>query len=149
MLATRAYLGLGVSNPAGDPSILASFQNEIMDPLSWFWKLLLTAITLGMGFKGGEVTPLFFIGAALGHTLAVFGHAPVNLMAACGFLAVFAGATNTPVASIIMGMELFGAEHVLYFSIACFMAYLFSGRQGIYPSQSGFNSPSGGNFSHS
>jgi H+/Cl- antiporter ClcA len=88
-----------------------------------------------MGFKGGEVTPLFFIGAALGNTIALFTHAPVDLMAGLGFIAVFAGATNTPIACTIMGVELFGGEYVLYYAVACFTAYYFSGHSGVYLSQ--------------
>jgi H+/Cl- antiporter ClcA len=99
------------------------------------WKIVFTAITLNMGFKGGEVTPLFFIGATLGNTLAVLMGAPIDLMAALGFIAVFAGATNTPLACTIMGVELFGGGHILYYAVACFMAYYFSGHSGIYASQ--------------
>ena len=88
-----------------------------------------------MGFKGGEVTPLFFIGATLGNTIAVLSGAPVDLLAGLGFIAVFAGATNTPLACTIMGVELFGAENVLYYAVACFTAYYFSGKSGIYTSQ--------------
>jgi H+/Cl- antiporter ClcA len=102
---------------------------------SWFWKLLLTAITLSTGFKGGEVTPLFFIGAALGNTLAVWMGAPVDLMAGLGFIAVFSGATNTPLACTLMGVELFGSNHLIYYAVACFTAYYFSGHSGIYGSQ--------------
>ena len=98
-------------------------------------KLLLTAITLAAGFKGGEVTPLFFIGATLGNTLAWILNAPVDLVAALGFLAVFAATTTTPLACTIMGVELFGADHLVYFAIACFVAYSFSGHTGIYGSQ--------------
>ncbi|WP_205509925.1 voltage-gated chloride channel family protein [Longitalea arenae] len=136
LLQTRDYLGLGVVNPnAYGVSILSSFKEGGAGYLSWFWKIIFTAITLGMGFKGGEVTPLFFIGAALGNTIAVFTGAPVELMAALGFIAVFAGATNTPVACTIMGVELFGGHYVLYYAIACFTAYYFSGHSGIYLSQ--------------
>lgn len=136
LLGTDEYLGLGVFHP--DPSavsIVSSFQSGGSDYFSWFWKLLFTAITLGMGFKGGEVTPLFFIGATLGHSLALLTGAPVDLMAGLGFIAVFAGATNTPIACTIMGIELFGGEYVLYYAIACFTAYYFSGHSGIYLSQ--------------
>lgn len=135
-LGTFDYLGLGVH--ASDPngiSIVTAFQAGGVDSFSWFWKLLLTAITLGMGFKGGEVTPLFFIGATLGNTLAMFSGAPVDLLAGLGFIAVFAGATNTPLACTMMGVELFGGEYVLYYAIACFTAYYFSGHTGIYQSQ--------------
>lgn len=135
-LGTRDYLGLGVSSP--DPhavTILACFQPHGANDWSWWWKLLFTAITLGSGFKGGEVTPLFFIGAALGNVFGRLLGAPVDLFAGLGFVAVFAGATNTPLACTIMGIELFGSEYTLYFTIACFLAYLFSGHSGIYLSQ--------------
>src|SRR5690606_24118148 len=94
-----------------------------------------TTVTLGTGFKGGEVTPLFYIGATLGNTLSAILNAPVGLFAALGFIGVFAGATNTPLACTIMGIELFGGEYALLFAIACFTAYLFSGHSGIYSSQ--------------
>ncbi|OAQ38662.1 voltage-gated chloride channel protein [Pedobacter psychrophilus] len=130
------YLGLGV-NPEYPESvtILSSFTNGGADALSWLWKTVFTAITLGTGFKGGEVTPLFYIGSTLGNSLAVLMDAPVSLFAALGFIAVFAGATNTPLACTIMGVELFGGEYILYFALACFIAYFFSGHTGIYSSQ--------------
>ena len=61
--------------------------------------------------------------------------APVDLLAGLGFIAVFAGATNTPIACTLMGVELFGGEHILYYAVACFTAYYFSGHSGIYNSQ--------------
>lgn len=136
ILDTRDYLGLGVTSK--DPngiSIVNAFKANGVTNLSWFWKLLFTAITLGTGFKGGEVTPLFFIGAALGNTLALYMGAPVDLFAGIGFIAVFAAATNTPLACTLMGIELFGTDNVLYFAVACFTAYYFSGHSGIYTSQ--------------
>jgi len=90
---------------------------------------------LSMGFKGGEVTPLFFVGAALGHTLATFAGAPVDLFAGLGLIAVFAGAANTPLACVVMGIELFGTEHWIYMLIACFAAFASSGKKGIYSAQ--------------
>ncbi len=135
-IGTDSYLGLGVYNP--DPhavTIVSSFQQGGAGYLSWWWKLLFTAITIGMGFKGGEVTPLFFIGAALGNTLAALTGSPVDLFAGIGFIAVFAGATNTPVACTFMGAELFGAGNILYYAVACFTAYYFSGHAGIYHAQ--------------
>ena len=135
-LGTFDYLGLGVTNPeSGGISIVSSFHQGGVTTFSWFWKLLFTAVTLGMGFKGGEVTPLFFMGAALGNTVAVLTGSPVDLFAGLGFIAVFAGATNTPIACTLMGAELFGTGHILYFAIACFTAYYFSGHSGIYQSQ--------------
>lgn len=136
LLGTRDYLGLGVSSP--DPhavSIVSAFSPNGADDWSWWWKLLFTAVTLGSGFKGGEVTPLFFIGAALGNTMARLLSAPVDLFAGLGFVGVFAGATNTPLACTLMGIELFGSQYTIYLTIACFLAYLFSGHSGIYLSQ--------------
>ncbi len=136
MLGTRDYLGIGVVTPDGSGvSIVNAFKPGGADPFSWLWKLLLTSLTLSTGFKGGEVTPLFFIGATLGNTLATLSGNPVELFAGLGFIAVFAGATNTPLACTLMGVELFGGEHVLYYAVACFMAYYFSGHSGIYTSQ--------------
>ncbi|MGC4232342.1 MAG: voltage-gated chloride channel family protein [Niabella sp.] len=136
VLGTEDYLSLGVTNPnEGSVSIVSCFSPGGATHFSWLWKLLFTAITLGTGFKGGEVTPLFFIGAALGNTIATLTGAPVDLMAGLGFIAVFAGATNTPIACTIMGVELFGADNVLYYAVACFTAYYFSGRSGIYHAQ--------------
>lgn len=134
-LGTFDYLGLGVTNPTGGVSIVRAFSANGSTPWSWLWKLLLTTITLSTGFKGGEVTPLFFIGATLGNTIAMISGSPVDLFAGLGFIAVFAGATNTPLACTLMGVELFGSENVLYYAVACFTAYYFSGHTGIYTSQ--------------
>jgi len=134
ILGTYEYLGLGVNNPQGT-SIVSAFQVGGADQFSWLWKLLFTAVTISTGFKGGEVTPLFFIGATLGNTIAVLCNAPVDLFAGLGFIAVFAGATNTPLACTLMGVELFGGENLIYYAVACFIAYYFSGHSGIYGSQ--------------
>ncbi len=136
LVGTRDYLGLGVSSPdSGAVTILSSFAPGGAHVWSWWWKILFTAITLSCGFKGGEVTPLFFIGATLGNVLALALGAPPDLFAGLGFVAVFAGASNTPLACTLMGIELFGANHVVYIAAACFIAYLFSGHSGIYLSQ--------------
>lgn len=130
------YLSLGVdAEYPGAITIPSAFHTGGAHAWSWLWKIIYTTITLGTGFKGGEVTPLFYIGATLGNTLANLLNAPVSLFAALGFIAVFAGATNTPLACTIMGVELFGGEHTLLFAIACFTAYLFSGHTGIYSAQ--------------
>ncbi|WP_317044093.1 voltage-gated chloride channel family protein [Hymenobacter gelipurpurascens] len=127
-LGTTKYIGLGV------PTIVAAFQAPL-PPQDFLLKLLLTAITLGCGFKGGEVTPLFFIGAALGSALALVLPLPVALLAGMGFVAVFAGAANTPLACTLMGVELFGSQGGVYLGMACVVAYLFSGHTGIYSAQ--------------
>ena len=130
------YLGLGVdAQYPGAVTIVSAFQHAGAGMFSWLWKLIYTAVTLGTGFKGGEVTPLFYIGATLGNTLAELMNAPVSLFAALGFIAVFAGATNTPLACTLMGIELFGGEYAMFFAVACFTAYFFSGEGGIYSAQ--------------
>lgn len=128
LLGTTKYIGLGV------PVIVASFTEQQM----WYdflLKLIFTTFTIGVGFKGGEVTPLFFVGATLGSALSAVVPLPMALLAGLGFVAVFAGATNTPIACTLMGIELFGAEAGLYLGIACVIAYLFSGHTGIYTAQ--------------
>jgi len=136
VIGTQDYLSLGVTGKdAGSVSIVSCFHAGGATWFSWWWKLLFTALTLSTGFKGGEVTPLFFIGAALGNTLATLSGAPVDLMAGLGFIAVFAGATNTPIACTLMGVELFGPGPAIYYAVACFTAYYFSGRSGIYSAQ--------------
>ena len=134
-LGTRDYLGLGVTAPDPGGLSIASFFGLEVHPWSWAWKILFTVVTLASGFKGGEVTPLFFIGAALGNALGGLMGAPLDLMAALGFVAVFAGAANTPLACTLMGIELFGATHGVAIAVACFTAYACSGHRGIYLSQ--------------
>jgi H+/Cl- antiporter ClcA len=134
-LGTRDYLGLGVWSADPHAPTIAGFFSGPVDSWSWLLKMLFTVVTLSAGFKGGEVTPLFFIGAALGNALAGLLDAPIDLFAGIGFVAVFAGASNTPLASTIMGMELFGASDAVPIAIACFTAYLCSGHSGIYLSQ--------------
>lgn len=136
LLGTRDYLGLGVTAPEpGAVTILSSFREGGAERWSWLLKGVFTAVTVGSGFKGGEVTPLFFIGATLGNTMAVLLHAPVALFAALGFVAVFAGATNTPIACTIMGLELFGVQAAPYFAVACAVSFLCSGSVGVYTAQ--------------
>lgn len=127
-MGTTKYIGLGI------PTIVESFK--IQEPLYVFaLKMAFTIITLSAGFKGGEVTPLFYIGATLGSALSLFIPLPTALMAGMGFVAVFAGATNTPLACLMMGIELFGAESGIYIAIACVVSYLISGHNSIYGKQ--------------
>lgn len=136
LVGTREYLGLGVWSPnPTDVTIQNLFRADNIHYWAWAWKILFTAVTLSCGFKGGEVTPLFFIGAALGNALSGIMGGPTDLFAAVGFVAIFAGASNTPLASTIMGVELFGSTHAVYIAVGCFLAYLCSGHSGIYLSQ--------------
>ena len=130
LVGTNDYLGLSL------PLIARALSPN--SPVVWAafaWKLGFTVITLGTGYKGGEVTPLFCIGATLGATLAHLFHAPPAFFAALGFVAVFGAAANTPLACVFMGIELFGAPIALPLTLACFVAYLCSGHRGIYTSQ--------------
>jgi H+/Cl- antiporter ClcA len=127
-IGTTKYIGLGV------PTIVAAFHTRL-PPYDFAAKLLFTALTLGTGFKGGEVTPLFFIGSTLGNALSRILPLPPSLLAGMGFAAVFSGAANTPIASTFMAVELFGAEAGAYAGIACVISYLFSGHSGIYTAQ--------------
>lgn len=128
VIGSRDYLGLGI------PLISGSFETE-MPPFAFLWKLIFTALTLGTGYQGGEVTPLFAIGATLGNSLAGVLHLYAPFLASLGFIAVFCGATNTPIACFIMGIELFGSTGAVYMFIACVVSFLFSGHTGIYTSQ--------------
>jgi H+/Cl- antiporter ClcA len=126
-IGTR-YIGLGI------PVIIEAFGTQL-PAYDFALKMVFTIVTLSAGFKGGEVTPLFFIGAALGSALSLVVPLPVGLMAGMGFVAVFAGATNTPLACMLMGIELFGVESGVYMAIACVVAYLVSGHNSIYGGQ--------------
>lgn len=122
------YLGLGI------PTIVAAFEQPLA-PWDFAGKLAFTVAALGSGFKGGEVTPLFYIGATLGNALAPLLDLPFPLLAGVGFVAVFAGAANTPIASTLMAMELFGAPAGVFAAIACAASHLCSGHAGIYRAQ--------------
>jgi H+/Cl- antiporter ClcA len=132
LVDTRDYLGLSL------PLITRSLDVATAAKVAMFafaLKLVFTVVTLGSGFHGGEVTPLFVIGATLGATLGDALHAPIPLFAAVGFVAVFAGASNTPIACTIMGVELFGAGLIVPLAIGCVTAYVLSGERGIYVAQ--------------
>ncbi len=137
-LGTRAYQGLGVTPVPGEPDaphLAAAFATGGIVAYAWLLKIIFTGITLGCGFRGGEVTPLFVTGALLGHVVAAPLGLPHDLGAALGFVAVFAGAANTPIAGTLLGVELFGGALAPLFAIACFAAYRCSGARGIYSAQ--------------
>jgi H+/Cl- antiporter ClcA len=125
----RDYLGLSL------PLVDRALAGDRLSFAVFALKIVFTAVTLGCAFPGGEVTPLFVVGATLGAALASPLHLPVPLLAAVGFVAVFAGAANTPLACTIMGAELFGSGAVVPIAVGCVMAYVFSNHRGIYPTQ--------------
>ena len=128
IIGTTKYIGLGI------PTIVDSF-NQHLPAYDFVLKMAFTIITLAASFKGGEVTPLFFIGATLGNALSYVIPLPTGLLAGMGFVAVFAGATNTPLACSMMAIELFGSDCGVYVAIACVVAYLISGHNSIYGKQ--------------
>jgi H+/Cl- antiporter ClcA len=126
----NAYQGLGIQ------SIIQAFVLPAA-PYDFIFKLILTILTLSIGFKGGEVTPLFFIGATLGSTLSTIIPLPIALLTAMGFVGVFSGCARTPFACVVMGIELFGTTPIPYITIACFIAYYLAKNNGIYSAQKG------------
>lgn len=123
------YCGLGTN------LINASFQGNTIYPFDWALKILLTVVTLSIGFQGGEVTPLFSIGASLGVVLGSLLGMPPIVCAALGYAAVFGSATNTLLAPIMIGMEVFGGQNAVAFIIVSIVAYLVNGNKSIYGAQ--------------
>ena len=128
VLQTQMYLGLSLD------LLKNSFENSVIG-YTFIFKLILTSITLSTGFQGGEVTPLFVIGATLGSFLAPIINLPISFLAGLGMIAVFCGGTKTPLASFAMGLELFGGGNIKYIFITCVISYVFAGKSGIYSSQ--------------
>lgn len=128
ILGTRIYLGLSLN-------LLSDAFNHPVPKEAFMIKLLLTSLTLSVGFQGGEVTPLFVIGATLGNLLAGILGLPIEFLAGLGMIGVFAGATKTPITSFVMGIELFGSANIGFIFISCVVSYLFAGKSTIYTSQ--------------
>ncbi len=128
LMGTQQYLGLS------QPLLAAVWNGAAIAAFAFLFKLIFTSLTVGAGYKGGEITPLFIMGAALGYVLAPVLGAPPELLAAVGFAAVFAGASNTPLASAIMGVELFGGGFI-YLLAGTVVSYIFSGHRSIYVTQ--------------
>ena len=128
VFGTRDYLGLSI------PLINDSFTSQV-SPFAFLNKLIFTTLTLGSGFQGGEVTPLFVIGSTLGNALSNFLNISPSFLACLGLIGVFCGATNSPIASFILGIEMFGSQGSQYMFMACAVSYLFSGHSGIYIAQ--------------
>jgi H+/Cl- antiporter ClcA len=129
LIGTSDYLGLGV------PIIMRAFTDPSLPWFAFAAKLVFTAVTVSAGFIGGEVTPLFFVGATLGSVLARALGMPIELGASVGIAAVFGAAANTPVALSIMAVELLGAPAFPHVMIVAVIAYLLTGHRGIYPAQ--------------
>ena len=135
IVALTYLVGSGDYNGAGMVVISAAVVRGTAHPAAFVLKLLFTAVTLGAGFKGGEVVPSFFVGATFGCVMGPLLGIPAGPAAALGLAAVFCGATNCPIASIFLSIELFGDGGLLYFAIACGISYMLSGYSGLYSSQ--------------
>lgn len=123
------YSGLGTN------LIAASFSGESIYGYDWLIKFLLTILTLAAGFQGGEVTPIFSIGASLGVWLAPLFGLPVEFVAALGYASVFSSATNTLIAPALIGAEVFGFNYLPYFLLTVCISYIFNGNHSIYKGQ--------------
>ena len=124
----RDYLGMG------GPAIEAAMAGHAF-PAAFALKLLFTAITLGAGFRGGEIVPAFFVGATFGCTAGGLLGLDPSFGAAIGFMAVFCGITNCPITAFILSMEVFGSHGAVYYLIAASISYMLSGYTGIYSKQ--------------
>lgn len=128
IIGSRDYLGLSLP-------LLNDAINGQVSHFAFMWKLLFTSFTLGTGFQGGEVTPLFVIGSTLGNFLGDLLSISPSHLAALGLIGVFAGATNTPIASFMLGVEMFGGAGIDLLFTTCIVSFFCSGHTGIYASQ--------------
>ena len=135
VIALTYLCGTTDYNGAGMEVITAAVEQGRVRPEAFLLKILFTALSLGVGFKGGEVVPSFFVGATFGCLVGPIFGIPAEFAAAVGLVAVFCGATNTPLASTFLAVELFGSEGLLYFALACGVSYMLSGYSGLYNSQ--------------
>lgn len=135
VVAMSLLVGSPRYNGAGMDVITAAIEQGSAQPLDWVLKLVFTAITLAVGFKGGEMVPTFFIGATFGCVVAPVLGIQAGFGAALGLIAVFCGATNSIIPSVFLAIELFGGDGAAYFAIACAMTYVCSGYGGLYHSQ--------------
>ena len=134
LLIGMSLLTNGDYNGAGMDVIARALAGEA-DGWAWLLKILFTAVTIGCGFKGGEVVPSFFVGAAFGCFMGGLLGLPAGFGGAIGLVAVFCGAVNCPVASVLLSVELFDSAGAPYFAVACALSYLLSGYCGLYSSQ--------------
>lgn len=135
VIALTYLCGTTDYNGAGMEVVTAAVEGGVARPEAFLLKMLFTAVTLAAGYKGGEVVPSFFVGATFGCVAGPFLGIPAGFAAALGLVAVFCGATNCPLASIILAIELYGDGGLLYFALVCAISYMLSGYNGLYSSQ--------------
>ncbi len=129
LIGSNDYLGLGVS------TIVAAFHDPSLPTYAFAAKIVFTSVTLSAGFLGGEVTPLFFVGATLGAVLARAFGLPMELGAGVGIAAVFGAAANAPLSLSIMAVELLGWNVMPHVFVVTGIAFLLAGHRGIYAAQ--------------
>ncbi len=135
VIALTLIAGSDSYNGTGTDVIASALGEGKAPTWGFLWKIVFTAVTIGFGFKGGEIVPTMFIGAVLGCTVGPLLGIPAQFAAAIALVAVFCGAVNCPIASIILSVELFGSGELLYFALACGISYMLSGYFGLYSSQ--------------
>lgn len=135
VIALTYLCGTTDYNGVGMDVITRAVEEGKAEPAAFILKLLFTSVTLAAGFKGGEIVPSFFVGATFGCVIAPLIGIPAGFGAAIGLVCVFCGVTNCPISSIFLSIELFGAQGMLYFAVACCISYMMSGYRGIYSSQ--------------
>lgn len=128
LIGTRDYLGAG-----GD--IIARAVSGETKPLAFLFKIIFTALTLGAGYKGGEIVPSFFVGATFGAFIGPFLGLPSSFAASLSLIAVFCGVTNCPITSFLLSIELFGGQATCYFLLIIATSYMLSGYSGLYSKQ--------------
>ncbi len=127
--------GSGDYNGAGGGIIELAVEGEVHVPWAFLLKMLFTALTLGAGFRGGEIVPTLFIGSTFGCAVGPLLGLDPAFSAAVAMIALFCGVVNCPLASIFLAIELFGGEGLLFFALACSLSFLLSGRYSLYSSQ--------------
>lgn len=135
LIALTYLSGSNEYNGSGTDIVFRAVNEGTALPAAFLWKMLFTAITIGCGFKGGEIVPTLFIGSTFGCVAGSLLGLDPGFAAAIGMIAVFCGVVNCPVASIILSVELFGASGLLLFAPACVISYLLSGDYGLYHEQ--------------
>ena len=134
IIALTLLLGTYDYNGAGNHIIEQAIAGQTV-PYAFLLKILFTAITLGVGYKGGEIVPVFFIGATFGCTFAPLLGLPAGFGAALGMVGLFCGVTNSPLASLLLSVELFGTQSIGLFALVCVVSYMLSGFSGLYSQQ--------------
>lgn len=135
IIALTLLVGTQQYNGAGMNFIEAFFTEKKVFPAAFLLKILFTAVTLGCGFKGGEIVPTFYVGASFGCLFGMVSGFSVNLCTAVGMAAVFCGVTNSPITSLLISFELFEYEAMPYYLLAIAISYMLSGYFGLYSSQ--------------